>query len=491
MWCSLTCEQYPDLPSGNQYLLHYAAIIGFHELIQVILERGGVDVNATIYYFETPLIAASKEGCDRCVELLLRYGADVHFEAKSGGTALLFAANNGHFRVVELLIRYGSDVNMICGCNYTPLRAAISSPFNTRAIINVLLRAGSQIEKDPLRPSILSSAAAHGLNNALSTFLDNGVSADATPPDANEGTALQFALSSNNITSARILVTAGADVRFCGGACWSPVSAAAAAIGRTKSLRFLLTECGLEPDFRDQEGRTALHAAAICQNAPAMEYLLRLGLKADQEDAKGWTAIHYAASVDDVIGLELLLATMSPSLRTNPHVWSPLHLACRSGGPETLDLLLEHGFVATTMTTSVPQHMWNLYAIARAYGNRRLVDNDGIPKHALLHICRKESSQVPLDHLFLKDRFWACDGCAIGSARIVSVTVQSRPFSCLTGQMDYVNSKYNPRFACTVCPDFDYCFMCMTTAEKTHAHPLAPSLMSYDDDGIEIICNND
>ena len=59
----------------------------------------------------TPLYAAARNGCLKCVLLLLEAGADK--EKRNGGTratALYVAAANGHLEVVRLLVESGANM---------------------------------------------------------------------------------------------------------------------------------------------------------------------------------------------------------------------------------------------------------------------------------------------------------------------------------------------------------------------------------------------
>ncbi|KAF2444189.1 ankyrin [Karstenula rhodostoma CBS 690.94] len=309
---------------------------------------------------------------------------------------------------------------------------AIRSLIHMDDMVKILLIAGAEVKKDPLGYGDLALAARLGNASALSAFLDGG-----THPDANEGEAFQIALASGNMKSAHILVAAGADVRFRGGYYGSPVYAAVN--GGIEPLRFLFTEYCVEPNFRDREGRTALHVAASCQITQVIKYLLELGLQTDHEDIKGWSAIHYATSVHNVTNLEFLLATGSPISHLEPDLWSPLHVACRNNGPEALDLLLRYGFRPTTVTTSMPSRQWDLYDIAWAHGNRKLVEESGTPKHEQLHLCRKQNPRNQTVPKFAPRPNWLCDGCIVGYFNV-----------CRGHQFDL-------RFKCLICPNFDYC----------------------------------
>jgi ankyrin repeat protein len=84
--------------------LRAASAEGHDKIVRLLLVNGA-DVNAD---GGSALLDASKAGHDRVVRLLLYYGADVKAD---GGSALLEASKGGHDRVVQLLLNYGADVN--------------------------------------------------------------------------------------------------------------------------------------------------------------------------------------------------------------------------------------------------------------------------------------------------------------------------------------------------------------------------------------------
>jgi ankyrin repeat protein len=78
--------------------------------IHSILDQG-VDVNATDDNNITALQAASANGHDQIVKLLLMRGAALDQANEFGFTALLQACRNGHIHVVQLLLQNQADIN--------------------------------------------------------------------------------------------------------------------------------------------------------------------------------------------------------------------------------------------------------------------------------------------------------------------------------------------------------------------------------------------
>ena len=423
------------MSNGSQVLLHYAAGIGCPELVKIILERKNIDVNAIDPHYGSPLNAAAFNGCLQTVRLLLDKGADINAQASMANfqgisqaevelTALYVAVGKGDLRIAELLLARGANVNAVCQYGYTPLHAAVLNPFNAGQMVTLLLNAGDSLQKDlSVHGNILAWAARSGGDHAISALLAAGLN-----PNTEEGLALQNALFYGNLDSAEALITAGADITLHGGPYGSPISAAAC--GGIDSLEFLVTKYNVEPILCDQEGRTPLHIAALNYDMELIEYLLDLGMDINHEDAKGWSAIHYAASRGTADSLKILLARISPgSCSLTAGKWSPLHLACRRNGPETLDLLIQYGYQPTTVTTSIAEMSWNLYDIAYAYRNNKLVGKHGIPKHQVLQKCLAESLWKGIRPQFPPYSDWLCDGCIMG---FVSMSIDNSSSSTNT-----------------------------------------------------------
>src|SRR3989344_64643 len=76
---------------------------GCQECIQKYIK----DINNKNEYGNTPLYRASRNGHDKCVELLLKYGA-TNEKNNIGDTPLHLVSRYGHDKCVELLLKYGA-----------------------------------------------------------------------------------------------------------------------------------------------------------------------------------------------------------------------------------------------------------------------------------------------------------------------------------------------------------------------------------------------
>ena len=83
-------------------------LYGFNELIAA----GGVDINESWGYGDTPLHYSSDIGHLEVVNVLVAAGAEVNKTNEYGWTPLHYASDNGHFEVVKALIRANAHVRI-------------------------------------------------------------------------------------------------------------------------------------------------------------------------------------------------------------------------------------------------------------------------------------------------------------------------------------------------------------------------------------------
>ena len=146
---------------GNYTPLHFAAAMGFEEVVDVML-RHGADVNAQDDGKNTPLMLATGLGGDpdegfeiqgremspprhlAIVQKLLRAGAKVDMRDSGGMTALGWAAEHGSpIMIVKALVDAGADVNAHSVDNITPLHGAVFT--GDLEMVRYLLEHGADI----------------------------------------------------------------------------------------------------------------------------------------------------------------------------------------------------------------------------------------------------------------------------------------------------------------------------------------------------------
>lgn len=126
-------------------------------------------------------------------------------------------------------------------------------------------------------------------------------------------TPLGIAASNDDEDLIRLLLGAGANIRFQGGSGIAPLSAAAMA-ERCGAIRLLISK-GADVNLRDSYGKTALMWAAECSRSQAVHLLLEKGANVDLVDDTGKTALMLASAwgkyVEESIKIIHMLAEKS------------------------------------------------------------------------------------------------------------------------------------------------------------------------------------
>ncbi|GLD98968.1 hypothetical protein PINS_up007686 [Pythium insidiosum] len=84
----------------------------------LLLERGGVDVDATTHRGQTPLMICSRA---ETAGVLLQFGADTQARDMDGSTPLHIATTNRDLDTIRVLLRAGADPNAQNRLGRTPL----------------------------------------------------------------------------------------------------------------------------------------------------------------------------------------------------------------------------------------------------------------------------------------------------------------------------------------------------------------------------------
>ena len=275
------------------------------------LIRAGADVNAANDLGVTPLWAASQNGSAAMVRRLLEAGANPNAALLKGETPVMVAARSGYAGIVEQLLAKGANPNARATRGQTALMWAASQKHS--GVVKVLLSHGADVHARSEVWTKVMGVPPHGhpeYNRAI--------------PHGND-TALLFAARAGDLSSAKLLLTAGANVNDADA--WGVTATVLAAhSGYTELLEFLL-EKGADPNLA-AAGFTALHAAIMRRDQKMVAALLARG--ADPNAAlKTWTPTR-RSSRDFHFPPSLVGAT-------------PFWLAARFTQPAVMRLLVKHG----------------------------------------------------------------------------------------------------------------------------------------------------
>ncbi|XP_073324723.1 dynein axonemal heavy chain 12 [Pagrus major] len=194
--------------------LHEASRLGKAALVTLLL-GAGAQPDPRSHYGLTPLALAAQGGHLEVVQTLLRKGADVLSQAQDEASILYEASSSGDPSVISLLLEYGADANVAKHTGHMPIhRVAHRGHLDA---LNLLIPVTSVGEVNDSGMSPLHSAAAGGHSQCLKVLLDAGYDPNymlhpwvRRSYDDERKSALFFAVSNNDVTSAKLLLEGGA-----------------------------------------------------------------------------------------------------------------------------------------------------------------------------------------------------------------------------------------------------------------------------------------
>ena len=174
--------------------LYYAALCGFHDLVEHLITEHPQDVNAVGGYYVRPLVAALAGEHFQTADLLRHNGADVDVRGQYGAYPLHAAAYSGNLEVVRKLIKYDpAYIDARDEYGWTPLLMA-SEGRNSKdgSVVRLLLEHGADINAQTQSGRTpLHEASYCGALEVVRLLLERG--ADVEAKDEDGETALQEA----------------------------------------------------------------------------------------------------------------------------------------------------------------------------------------------------------------------------------------------------------------------------------------------------------
>src|SRR6266702_392227 len=231
----------PD-PEPEARPLYYAALCGFHELVEHFTLKYQQYASARGGHCGTALHSASSAGHLQVVRSLLRHGIGVNVQGDANGTPLLFASRSGHRDVVQCLLEHGADVGLLDDRHNTPLTwAAYDGHID---VVTVLLHHNADVNsqdsngRTPLHDAIWGDSSAKGdCPRVVRLLLEHG--ADTNARDTRQRTPLHLvSMGQSNLDVARILLEYGADIDAEGEKGRTPLQVASAH-GQSEIARWL------------------------------------------------------------------------------------------------------------------------------------------------------------------------------------------------------------------------------------------------------------
>ena len=306
------------------------------------LIAAGAGVKAANRHGATPLALACLNGSARAIERLLKAGADPNERGPNGETALMMASRTGAVDAMTTLLKAGAVVNAtekLRGTTALMWAAAQSHPAAVTLLIDHGADVGARSTPVALGRTAYLAPTARQRASQLVNDADREVFVRRPNNEGGGLTALVFAAREGDLESARVLVTAGADVNQATQYGWTPLLTATQ--NRHYALATFLLEHGADPNLANRGGWTPLYLATDNRNIEGGDYPVRPGDLDHLDFIK--TLLARGANVN----ARAKDSTETRTIFTMQWLYedgaTPFLRAAQSGDVELMKLLLAHG----------------------------------------------------------------------------------------------------------------------------------------------------
>ncbi|KAH7677059.1 Non-specific serine/threonine protein kinase protein [Dioscorea alata] len=276
--CSLLEAQNAD----GYTTLHLACGRGSAELVEAILAYEEADVAILDKDGDPPIVLALAAGSPDCVRALINRSADVSSWMREGQSIAHLCACSGHPKCMQELLLAGADPNAIDDDGESLLHKSIARRYTDCAIV-ILENGGSHSmgirnpeHKTPLHLCIETWNVAVVRRWVEVASTEEIVKAIDIPGPAGTALCMAAGLKRNHEDEGRELVR-------------------------------ILLAAGADPTAQDEHCRTALHTAAMVNDAELLRIILEAGVDVNIVNAQSTTPLHVALNrgADKCVGLLL------------------------------------------------------------------------------------------------------------------------------------------------------------------------------------------
>ena len=351
-----------DLGRFKQSQLYFAALHGFYDLVQHLINRHPEKITHFDWAVWSPLVGALASGKHAQVaELLVKHGAPVHIRGDPTLCCAIMSSqsNGGRVSAVQFLLKNGAQVNASNMQFETPLHCA--AHVGCPEVAQILLEHGADIalqNDNGQIPLHLVSERGHndeGDRLVVARLLLAGSCADVNAQDFYGVTPLHNASYYRRPRIVQLLLAHGANPHAEDNEGHNSLHRLTPELNEVDcqdvlTVTQLLLEQGVDVNVLDKNHETPLHISSSHGSFEITRLLLEHGAKADMENVDGQTPLHLVSQrqfstngYDNANVTRLLLQQgMDVNMRDKQQA-TPLHFASVCNYFEIALALLDHG----------------------------------------------------------------------------------------------------------------------------------------------------
>lgn len=271
-------------------LLHYACIRGSAPMTRLLLHFKALPNVCDKHLNITPLHYAAIVGSPECINLLIRNGAQVNIgiECKS---ALLYAVQKNHIKCVNILLQYGANPNIAYLYSESPLHVAAEMGYIQ--CVKSLLAHGANVNSvgGSRLNAPLHLAAEDDFVECIQLLLEHG--ANINIRNADQQTPLHVACLAQSTETVELLLKHKADINLTYRDGRTALHASIVKETSSWDCTRMLLDCKIDVNKSDNFGYTPIHLAALNEFGTCVLMLIEYGADMTARTNGGITALSF------------------------------------------------------------------------------------------------------------------------------------------------------------------------------------------------------